>query len=78
MQLIASPEGDQRRQQLRRHAQLWRDSLSRAGWPRPAGVGPIVALKLGDDSRALEAANRAIAELKAKEALERELRAGDA
>ena len=56
LQLIASTEGDQRRQQLRRHAQLWRDSLSRAGWPRPAGVGPIVAVKLGDDGRALEAA----------------------
>ena len=30
--------------------------LASAGWPRPAGVGPIVAVKLGDDGRALEAA----------------------
>jgi len=56
LQLIASAEGDQRRQQLNQHAQQWRDSLASAGWPRPAGVGPIVAVKLGDDGRALEAA----------------------
>ena len=54
--MIASAEGDQRRQQLNQHAQQWRDSLANAGWPRPAGVGPIVAVKLGDDGRALDAA----------------------
>ena len=56
LQLIASAEGDQRRQQLKQHAQRWRDSLASAGWPRPAGVGPIVAVKLGDDGLALDAA----------------------
>ena len=56
LQLIASSEGDLRRQQLQQQSQLWRDSLSRAGWPRPLGEGPILAVKLGGDSRALEAA----------------------
>ncbi len=55
LQLIASAEGDQRRQQLREQGEHWRNSLSRAGWLRPAGVGPILALKLGDDGLALDA-----------------------
>ena len=56
MHLIASSEGDQRRQQLQQQSLRWRNSLASAGWPRPAGVGPILAVKLGEDGRALEAA----------------------
>ena len=34
-------------------ADRWRDALARAGWPRPAGSGPILPLLVGDDGRAL-------------------------
>jgi len=31
----------------------WRQALAEAGWPRPAGAGPILPLPVGDDRRAL-------------------------
>jgi 8-amino-7-oxononanoate synthase len=34
-------------------ARRWRDGLEAAGWPRPPGDGPILALLVGDDRRAL-------------------------
>ena len=39
-------------------ANAWRDALTQAGWPRPAGHGPIVPLLVGDDRRALELQQR--------------------
>ncbi len=32
----------------------WRDSLVRAGWPRPLGLGPVLPLVLGADQAALD------------------------
>lgn len=34
-------------------AQRWRDALEAAGWPRPAGEGPVLPLLVGDNARAL-------------------------
>lgn len=34
-------------------AQRWRDQLQAAGWPRPAGTGPILPLLVGSDGQAL-------------------------
>ena len=34
-------------------AARWRDALAAAGWPRPAGEGPILPLLVGDDGAAL-------------------------
>ena len=34
-------------------AERWRDGLAAAGWPRPAGVGPILPLLVGESRRAL-------------------------
>ena len=56
LELINGPEGEQRRRQLLATAQHWRPSISAAGWPRPVGEGPVLAIKLGDDRRANEAA----------------------
>ena len=39
--------------QLLERAQRWRERLTAAGWPRPAGFGPILPLLVGDDGRAL-------------------------
>ena len=38
---------------LAARSQRWRDGLAAAGWPRPAGQGPILSLLVGDDSLAL-------------------------
>ena len=38
---------------LLQRAERWRAALAAAGWPRPPGNGPILALLVGDDSRAL-------------------------
>ncbi|MEA5473909.1 aminotransferase class I/II-fold pyridoxal phosphate-dependent enzyme, partial [Synechococcus sp. CCY9201] len=37
---------------LLERARRWRDGLAAAGWPRPAGHGPILALLVGDDQGA--------------------------
>ena len=34
-------------------ARRWRDALEAAGWPRPAGKGPVLPLLVGDDAEAL-------------------------
>lgn len=34
-------------------AQRWRQALEAAGWPRPAGEGPILSLLVGEDGAAL-------------------------
>ncbi|CAK6691146.1 aminotransferase class I/II-fold pyridoxal phosphate-dependent enzyme [Synechococcus sp. CBW1107] len=39
---------------LLERARRWRDGLAAAGWPRPAGHGPILALLVGDDQGALD------------------------
>ena len=39
--------------ELLNRAERWRDALESAGWPRPAGHGPILPLLVGDDARAL-------------------------
>ena len=36
----------------------WRDALEAAGWPRPPGEGPILSVRLGDDTAALAAQER--------------------
>jgi 8-amino-7-oxononanoate synthase len=38
---------------LLERARRWRDGLEAAGWPRPAGDGPILPLRAGSDERAL-------------------------
>ena len=38
---------------LAARAERWRGALAAAGWPRPPGEGPILALLVGDDHRAL-------------------------
>jgi 8-amino-7-oxononanoate synthase len=43
----------QRGDQLLERAQRWRERITAAGWPRPAGSGPILPLLVGDDGRAL-------------------------
>jgi 8-amino-7-oxononanoate synthase len=35
-------------------AERWRNALAAAGWPRPAGVGPVLPLLVGDDQRSLD------------------------
>ncbi|MBM5800739.1 MAG: aminotransferase class I/II-fold pyridoxal phosphate-dependent enzyme [Cyanobacteria bacterium K_DeepCast_35m_m2_023] len=40
-------------ERLLRRAARWRQALVSAGWPRPAGVGPILPLLIGSDTRAL-------------------------
>ena len=40
-------------QALQERAERWRQALAAAGWPRPAGEGPILPLVVGDDGRAL-------------------------
>jgi 8-amino-7-oxononanoate synthase len=42
------------RQQLSASANEWRNTLEQHGWPRPPGNGPILAIKLGEDKKALE------------------------
>ena len=39
--------------QLQQRASRWRDALESEGWTRPAGLGPVLPLLLGDDSAAL-------------------------
>ncbi|WP_399237664.1 aminotransferase class I/II-fold pyridoxal phosphate-dependent enzyme [Synechococcus sp. CS-1328] len=39
---------------LLERARRWRDGLEAAGWPRPAGHGPILALVVGGDQEALD------------------------
>ncbi len=38
---------------LLERTQRWREALAAAGWPRPAGDGPILPLLVGDDGEAL-------------------------
>lgn len=40
-------------ERLLQRAARWRQALVSAGWPRPAGVGPILPLLIGSDTRAL-------------------------
>ncbi|MFZ4805017.1 MAG: aminotransferase class I/II-fold pyridoxal phosphate-dependent enzyme [Synechococcus lacustris] len=54
LELISGPYGDRARAELASAGELWREQLAAAGWPRPPGQGPILALKLGSDSRALQ------------------------
>ena len=39
--------------QLQQRASRWRDALESEGWTRPAGLGPVLPLLLGDDAAAL-------------------------
>jgi 8-amino-7-oxononanoate synthase len=39
--------------QLQQRASRWRDALESEGWTRPAGLGPVMPLLLGDDAAAL-------------------------
>jgi len=41
--------------QLQQRASHWRDALESEGWTRPAGLGPVLPLLLGDDAAALAA-----------------------
>ena len=41
--------------QLQLRASRWRDALESEGWTRPAGLGPVLPLLLGDDAAALAA-----------------------
>ncbi len=54
LELMKAPEADQIRQQLNASANEWRNTLEENGWPRPPGSGPIMAIKLAEDIRALE------------------------
>lgn len=54
LDLIGSADGEQMRQQLSANANEWRNTLEQHGWPRPPGNGPILAIKLGGDKKALE------------------------
>jgi len=47
-------QSDVERQLLLSRAERWRAALQAAGWPRPAGYGPVLPLLVGDDQRALE------------------------
>ncbi len=38
---------------LLERARRWRDALEAAGWPRPAGEGPVLPLLVGGDAEAL-------------------------
>ena len=53
LELIAGPYGDRARTELAAAGEHWRDQLEAAGWPRPPGQGPILALKVGSDDLAL-------------------------
>jgi len=54
LEIIRAPGADQIRQQLNASANEWRNTLEQNGWPRPPGNGPIMAIKLAEDIRALE------------------------
>ena len=54
LELISSADAEQMRQQLSASANKWRNTLEQHGWPRPPGNGPILAIKLGGDKKALE------------------------
>lgn len=54
LELIGSADAEQMRQQLSASANEWRNTLEQHGWPRPPGNGPILAIKLGEDKKALE------------------------
>jgi 8-amino-7-oxononanoate synthase len=54
LELIKAPGAEQIRQQLNASANEWRNTLEEYGWPRPPGNGPIMAIKLAEDIRALE------------------------
>jgi 8-amino-7-oxononanoate synthase len=47
------PQAAATRTALAARAERWRGALAAAGWPRPPGEGPILALLVGDDNRAL-------------------------
>ena len=53
LELIAGPYGDRARTELAAAGEHWRNQLEAAGWPRPPGQGPILALKVGSDGLAL-------------------------
>ena len=48
--------------ELCQRATRWREALAAAGWPRPAGQGPILPLLVGDDRKALAMQQRLEAE----------------
>ena len=52
LELIQHSESQ--RQRLLERAERWRSALEAAGWPRPAGFGPVLSLLVGDDQRALD------------------------
>ena len=54
LEFIGSADAEQMRQQLSANANEWRNTLEQHGWPRPPGNGPILAIKLGGDKKALE------------------------
>ncbi|NBO28048.1 MAG: aminotransferase class I/II-fold pyridoxal phosphate-dependent enzyme [Synechococcaceae bacterium WB6_1A_059] len=54
LKLIGSADAEKMRQQLSASANKWRNTLEQHGWPRPPGNGPILAIKLGEDKKALE------------------------
>ena len=54
LELIKAPGTDQIRKQLSENAHQWRDTLEEYCWPRPPGNGPIMAIKLKEDIKALE------------------------
>lgn len=45
--------GDDPALALQQRAERWRQGITAAGWPRPAGNGPILPLLVGSDERAL-------------------------
>ena len=49
LERVSTPPGPA----LLARAHRWRDALEAAGWPRPAGAGPILPLLVGDDQLAL-------------------------
>ena len=54
LELIKAPGADQIRQRLSASANQWRNTLEQYGWSRPPGNGPIMAIKLAEDIKALE------------------------
>jgi 8-amino-7-oxononanoate synthase len=54
LELIKGDYGKKARAKLANEGKRWRDQLAYAGWERPPGVGPIIALKIGSDKKAIE------------------------
>ena len=43
---------------LQQRAARWRQAIAAAGWPKPAGTGPVLPLLVGSEQRALELQQR--------------------